>query len=1150
MPNPKERESFEFDAALSFAGQDRRHAEALKDALQKLGRRVFYDRDHTAHLWGKRQSEYEQIYGPRSRYVLPIVSAAYPNREWTQLELAYAKREAERRDSDFILPVRLDDTVVLGLPDDLNYISLAEQTAEQIASQLDRKIRDEDWNSTPAASKQSTDAIALLSDEVRVVVHLIGAGIWPLNENTYGQLFPDVQWSYVLPKLRAAGVLNSDSESLQLSKSARSAIITASGNVERAYIQWIGALESQSGHVDLTYLLGYYYLVTGRHDESARLLADMAGSGDLGHWSQIYLDFLETYADSKHWRKFDGDLRCEILNAIARCQISLGSSEAAKHTLARLLTFSRRSKNNYWTGQTLLTMGARAAHEEDSSEARKWYELAVAHGEKHNDQRLLGRVFGNLSQLEIDDNPIAAQLLLEQSLRHKRATKDNGGIAFASAQAGTLSARVGDYRAAASHYREACKLMGELGMEYDHATTLIHLAQALLDSGQAKRAVPQLKASIEIATVWTYDTIHRLALGYLGKAHFELGNWDECRDAFQQLLSAARGKDVVSQVCARHGIALVELRKGHRVPGLRLLNAALRVADRAELREWSVRCRVDRRRSATADNLGEPDIGVLLSDSRKLEKRSRLRLAADLLNWVGEHCIDREGYESEAVHGLSEAFRLYKLAGESEDAVFAMAKIAEANERQGNLASALTSLEQAETLASSQGLKVLGGQLANQRGTLLLDLQRGDEANNALQRALRVAKQSKNTLHVIHALHNLGEAYRRSSKYEKASQSLRLAETTAQEAGDIASAIDSRHSRALVEQHQERFEEASKLLQLCRKDAKKHSLWGEYVRAWEAMANLAWHRGDVSTAEKRYARALDEARQRKQLDSAHRTALNYASLLHYRDKSKNAKKILAPHAKRFSRSRNAYLYHAKLGAIAFECNDLDLALEQCRLGIESADAAENREYQATCRGFLGEVLVSSGRYREAAPHLEKAIDFEEVVEDEVQLRYALITAYLGCGREGEIQPIFDELVRLALENEMWESLVDVHMLLFDHNWAEGWEARLDAMKAYAMAFFYAADGELLEGIAHLALYLIAKLTASSKPLSANKLADLQGKFGAWIEDSTSESDSLGAIILTLMHIAEELQQFVGRPRVLQRESERQLTDFWRNFDID
>jgi hypothetical protein len=100
---------YEYDAALSFAGADRKAAEQLARNLKSRGFKVFYDRDHLASLWGKRQSDFENIYGPKSRFVIPFVSKHYVGKDWTRLEFDSAKREARRRSGEFILPIRVDD---------------------------------------------------------------------------------------------------------------------------------------------------------------------------------------------------------------------------------------------------------------------------------------------------------------------------------------------------------------------------------------------------------------------------------------------------------------------------------------------------------------------------------------------------------------------------------------------------------------------------------------------------------------------------------------------------------------------------------------------------------------------------------------------------------------------------------------------------------------------------------------------------------------------------------------------------------------------------------------------------------------------------------------------------------------------------------
>ena len=49
----KLRDKYEFDVAISFAGEQRSIAERLADLLTASGISAFYDKHHKSRLWGK-----------------------------------------------------------------------------------------------------------------------------------------------------------------------------------------------------------------------------------------------------------------------------------------------------------------------------------------------------------------------------------------------------------------------------------------------------------------------------------------------------------------------------------------------------------------------------------------------------------------------------------------------------------------------------------------------------------------------------------------------------------------------------------------------------------------------------------------------------------------------------------------------------------------------------------------------------------------------------------------------------------------------------------------------------------------------------------------------------------------------------------------
>jgi TIR domain len=124
----------EFDVALSFAGEDRAHAERLANLLRDTHVRVFYDEFVKATLWGKDLYQHlETIYKDQATYFVVFVSEAYINKNWTKHELRQAQARSFASDREYILPLRVDDAVLPGLPPTIGYLDLRNTTLEQVA---------------------------------------------------------------------------------------------------------------------------------------------------------------------------------------------------------------------------------------------------------------------------------------------------------------------------------------------------------------------------------------------------------------------------------------------------------------------------------------------------------------------------------------------------------------------------------------------------------------------------------------------------------------------------------------------------------------------------------------------------------------------------------------------------------------------------------------------------------------------------------------------------------------------------------------------------------------------------------------------------------------------------------------------------------
>jgi hypothetical protein len=139
------KKKFEFDVALSFAGEDRKYANRLAKALTAEGIRVFYDKYEQNQLWGKDLYQHLQtVYRDKARFCVIFASRAYARKLWTKHELKQAQERAFRESREYILPLRLDDTKIPGVPETVGYLDLRSVPVSDVVAMLVDKVRGSD----------------------------------------------------------------------------------------------------------------------------------------------------------------------------------------------------------------------------------------------------------------------------------------------------------------------------------------------------------------------------------------------------------------------------------------------------------------------------------------------------------------------------------------------------------------------------------------------------------------------------------------------------------------------------------------------------------------------------------------------------------------------------------------------------------------------------------------------------------------------------------------------------------------------------------------------------------------------------------------------------------------------------------------------
>jgi hypothetical protein len=110
-------ENYEYDVALSFAGENRELAKHIANQLGELDVPVFYDQAFEANFLGKAWAKkFKEIFADESRYVVVLLDKYHADKIWPTFEREhFSPRVAD----EHVIPIYLDDTKFVGISADI-----------------------------------------------------------------------------------------------------------------------------------------------------------------------------------------------------------------------------------------------------------------------------------------------------------------------------------------------------------------------------------------------------------------------------------------------------------------------------------------------------------------------------------------------------------------------------------------------------------------------------------------------------------------------------------------------------------------------------------------------------------------------------------------------------------------------------------------------------------------------------------------------------------------------------------------------------------------------------------------------------------------------------------------------------------------------
>ncbi|UZH54864.1 TIR domain-containing protein [Salinimicrobium tongyeongense] len=136
-------EDKEFEIAISFAGENRELAKYIAEQLEQIDVPTFYDELYESNYLGKAWSkEFERIFVHDSRFVVCLLDENHKNKIWPTFERdCFRKRVAHGE----VIPIFLDDTVFVGIPDDIVGFKFKWNRDEDWQSEVEDKIVFKIW---------------------------------------------------------------------------------------------------------------------------------------------------------------------------------------------------------------------------------------------------------------------------------------------------------------------------------------------------------------------------------------------------------------------------------------------------------------------------------------------------------------------------------------------------------------------------------------------------------------------------------------------------------------------------------------------------------------------------------------------------------------------------------------------------------------------------------------------------------------------------------------------------------------------------------------------------------------------------------------------------------------------------------------------
>lgn len=1131
----RKRGKHEFQIALSFAGENRPIAKQIHDALKERGVKVFYDRGYTAHLWGKGQTEFDRIYSSASQYVVPIISEQYAQKPWCLHEFDVAQEEAKRRSREFVLPVRLDDTKLVGLPYHTQFLDLRERDIPSVVDLVLQKLgQDRSRPPRPKADRPSKGDRARPVSVLRPAEHralaIIACSSLPVSLDYVEQFFPHTDWAALVRSLIRKGVLRRDGRFLDTPSHISRSLVGDSVDAQPYHRSWVEVLTPLEDHVDIALALSLHHLHLGSHDDAIAAVSKLVEGIEPGLWNDLYLQLLSRLSDPRVLRCISGSSRVRLYHGIGLCLARAGQEAEAISWYLKLRRYGKRASDNWAVGRSYVECGNAYEALGKLHNAKRCCEAAIRHAEALDDRQLLAESLHNLALLVLLQDPDEAARLLQRSISVAAEAGDDCDTVSVYVARGMVAARSGEYSSAVEFFRKAEQRARNDELRYALAGTLCNLGAVYLRLDKTDESIEAFREAQSLGREDSFQGILTCATQGEAFARMQAEDYGGAASIFGQLCDLHRAaRDNEGLVGSLIGLGEALAAKGEGAEARSALGRALRVARRENDTERVGECSVHYASSYLKEGRPRDAINTLRKAARQQERAQDYSVASNLWEQCVACLIECRGTPAEIENAAAAWLRCADHLEDSRDVQYRIyTQLYVWRWRDGFHESAIHALDCLEMLARRHRDPAERARAIDQKGACLQELGRQPEAAECHRKALQIARRSRDEEAVETSLANLAEHYRRIGQPCRAISGCLEAERIARGRGDKVAELSYAHNRALAEADRGDYRRAEAILRSCREAAKRQRAATEHARSIHGLANLAWVQGKMGMAEKYYRTALEHARTSGLWEMECQIRVNYAYLMRLQNRLRDASEIIRRLPKGFRSLPDSYVCLLERAWIAFECGKLTPCREDF---LEAKRAATNAnavdKVIAACIG-LAEVHKRRGQTARADARLQEALKLEVAPEQRTDILYRRLDILLDGGRERTARRVFEEACGIAAENDLADAFIDLHMRVADHNWQYGGNGRYSAMHAYIAAMMEALVTDPGRHVA-IGMHVLRRTLALPRRKRLRDVETLLDRLSDWLRQTAGDgmAEKAGGVLLWPLRAARRISLAEG-----------------------